>query len=133
MLWLLLLCTCPHAAQASPTPYNSAPVTVSATATTRVEAEDYDKGGEGVAYHDTDNGGQTARRSDNVGVYEDVNTSGGYGVGWTAAGEWYGYTLNIAQAGSYALTARIGSDHSGGRFYLEFGPVGLGTRQSLLF
>jgi hypothetical protein len=54
---------------------------------------DYDLGGEGVAYHDTTagNAGKTYR-SDGVDLSRDA---GAVSVGWTAAGEWLEYTVNV--------------------------------------
>ncbi len=105
-------------------PYGNSPVTVSADGATTVEAENYDLGGEGIAYHDVDNGGQTAYRSDNIGVAPDGNASNGFTVGWADGGEWDGYWLNVAKAGAYAVTTTFASPSSGGTFHLEFGPVG---------
>ncbi len=105
-------------------PYNGSAVTIASTGTTSVEAENYDKGGEGVAYHDVNNGGQTAYRFDNIGVYSGSSNSNGYAVGWTAGGEWDGYTINVAKAGVFVPTAYVGSNSGGGTFHLEFGPVG---------
>ncbi len=111
------------AAASGPTPYGGTPVSVAATGTTKVEAENYDLGGEGVAYHDIANGGDTAYRTDNIGV-EAGSVSNGYYVTYTANGEWDGYTLSVASAGTYTLTAAVSSPNGGGTFHLEFGPVG---------
>ncbi len=108
---------------AGPKPYGGSPVTVTASGATKVEAENYDLGGEGVAYHDITNGGDTAYRADNIGV-ESGNTSNGHYVTWTANGEWDGYTLSAASAGTYTLTAQVSSPYAGGTFHLEFGPIG---------
>ncbi len=126
VLWILLSCAFGFApsAYAQPTPYGGSPVSVAAQGTTKVETENYDLGGEGVAFHDVDNGSQTGYRSDNIGVYSNGGASSGYAVGWGQAGEWGGYTLNVAAAGTYALTAHAGSPAGGGTFHLEFGPVG---------
>ncbi|GJM64399.1 carbohydrate-binding protein [Persicobacter diffluens] len=73
---------------------------------------EYDEGGEGVAYHDTDasnNGGQF--RSDGVDI--ESCSEGGYNIGWTASGEWLKYSLKVESAGSYQLTARVASAISG--------------------
>ena len=107
-----------------PTPYGGSPVTITSSGTTKVEAENYDLGGEGVAYHDVNNGGSTAYRSDNVGIDGISSASNGYGVGSTASGEWDGYTLSVASAGTYTLSAAVSSPSAGGTFHLEFGPVG---------
>jgi len=125
------------AAAPTPTPYSGTAVSVAASGTTKVEAENYDKGGEGVAYHDTDSGVTTAYRPDNIGVYAGSSASNGYSVGNTAGGEWDGYTLNVATAGVYVPTAFVGSPYAGGTFHLEFGPVGqvggAGVTQSAQF
>lgn len=84
----------------------------------QIEAEDYDAGGEGVGYHDTDPanlGG--AYRNDGVDI--ETTTDGGYDVGWTHAGEWLDYTINVTSAGSYALDVRVASALSGGAFHVE--------------
>ena len=73
-----------------PTPYTGTAVLISSSGTTTVEAENYDKGGEGAAYHDTNNGGSTAYRSDNIGVGADSGASNGYNIGYGLSGEWGG-------------------------------------------
>ncbi len=77
----------------------------------RVQAEDYDLGGEGVAYHDTTPGNSGgAYRQDDV----DIETAGGVtNVGWIRNGEFLTYTANVAEAGNYTLTARVASPNSG--------------------
>jgi len=83
-----------------------------------VQAENYDLGGEGVAYHDTDsanNGGQY--RNDGVDI-EATTDTGGYDIGWTAAGEWMKYTVTVASAGAYQVAFRVASGASGGTLAL---------------
>lgn len=87
-----------------------------------LEAENYDNGGEGVAYHDNEtanNGGQY--RTGN-GVDIEVCSEGGYNVGWIIAGEWLEYTVNVATAGTYTADIRV-STATGGSFHIEFGGV----------
>jgi len=105
-------------------PYSGSPLSVAARGTTTIEAENYDLGGQGIAFNDIDNGNQSGYRSDNIGVAPDGNASNGYVVGWAQGGEWDGYTLNVAAAGSYALTARVACPSAGGMFHVEFGPLG---------
>jgi len=79
-----------------------------------IQAEDFDYGGEGVAYHDTDeinNGGQY--RATNVDVETAGDTGGGYDVGWINAGEWLEYTVNVAAAGTYNLKLRVALQPAG--------------------
>ena len=101
----------------------STSASVSSTATT-VQAENYDTGGEGVAYHDTTAGNTGgAYRSDDVDIQATTDGGGGYGVGWVRASEWLRYTVAVATAGTYALAVRVASNGSGGTFHVEVNGV----------
>ncbi|MBW8002758.1 MAG: family 16 glycosylhydrolase [Planctomycetes bacterium] len=102
-------------------PYNGSPEAIPG----KIEAEDFDTGGEGVAYHDTDGGnnGTQYRTSEDVDIENCSDTGGGYNVGWMDPGEWLEYTVDVAAAGDYLLEARVASDSSGGTFHVEFGGV----------
>lgn len=85
------------------------------TGTLRIEAEDFDTGGEGVAYHDADalnNGGQY-RPAEGVDIEATSDAGGGYDVGWTVAGEWLEYTIWVQEPGFYNLSLRCASPNSG--------------------
>jgi len=85
----------------------------------RIEAENYDTGGEGVAYHDTTSGNSGGDyRSDDV----DVETcgEGGYNVGWIASGEWLEYTVDVDSSDMYDIEIRVASESAGGNFHIEF-------------
>jgi len=87
-----------------------------------VEAEAFDNGGEGLAYHDTDatnNGG--AYRSGGVDI--EASAPGGNDVGWVAPGEWLAYTVSIPTAGNYMAQFRVASYGAGGSFHLEVGGI----------
>jgi hypothetical protein len=102
------------------TPYGGIPRAVPGT----IQMEDFDEGGEGVAYHDhsaTNSGGQY--RSTGVDIERTADTGGGYNLGWAGAGEWLNYTVDIAATGTYTLTARVASPASGGTFHVEFNGV----------
>src|SRR6185369_4073862 len=84
-----------------------------------VQAEDYDKGGEGCGYHDADTSNQGGQyRSDGVDIESSTDTNGGYDVGYTAAGEWLNYSINVT-AGTYAINVRVASNGSGGTFHVN--------------
>ncbi len=76
----------------------------------RVEAEDFDPGGEGVGYHDVDtrNLGGAFRTGEGVDI-ENTPGEGGRNVGWIRDGEWLDFTREFAWAGSYAFSARVGA------------------------
>jgi hypothetical protein len=46
------------------------------------------------------------------------DTGGGYHVGYTRAGEWIEYTINVASSGTYTLDTRVASKGLGGKFRL---------------
>ncbi|MCK6600535.1 MAG: carbohydrate-binding protein [Bacteroidetes bacterium] len=100
------------------TPYKGTPVLLPGT----IQAENYDLGGEGTAYHDADpkNQGVPFRSSEGVDIENCSDTGGGYDVGWTAAGEWLEYTVEVADAGDYDLTVRTASVPGIGAYHLEF-------------
>ena len=102
------------AQKSAQSPYGGTPAVIPGT----VEAENYDLGGEGVAYHDTDagnNGG--AYRKDDVDI--GAASEGGYTLGWMNKNEWLEYTVNIKSAGAYHLNVRLASPASGGKFHIE--------------
>ena len=72
-------------------------------------AENYDTGGQGVAYNVTSvNGSDNAYRSDGVDLETTTDTGGGANdLGWTAAGQWFKYTVNVATAGTYTVGVRL--------------------------
>jgi endoglucanase len=86
----------------------------------RIEAEKYDNGGSGVAYNDADatnNGGQF--RTDGVDIETTTDAGGGYDIGWTAAGEWLKYSVNVSAAGKYDFKVRVASINTGKTFHIE--------------
>ena len=73
-----------------------------------VQAENYDTGGQGVAYNVTSvNGSANSYRSDGVDLEATTDSGGGYDLGWTAAGQWFKYTVNVATAGTYTVGLRL--------------------------
>jgi hypothetical protein len=103
-----------------PTPYSGAAINLPGT----VQAEHYDRGGQGIAYHDTTSGNNgSVLRSDDVDLQTAADSSGGYKVKSAVASEWLKYSVNVASAGTYTITIRVASDGAGGRFHLESGGV----------
>jgi Carbohydrate binding module (family 6)/Beta-1,3-glucanase len=85
-------------------PYGGTPAAVPGT----VQAENYDTGGQGVAYNVTAvNGTANSYRSDGVDLEATTDTGGGYDLGWTATGQWFKYTVDVATAGTYAVSLRL--------------------------
>ena len=73
-----------------------------------------------VAYYDTaaGNSGNTYRLTD-VDIEATIDTGGGHNVGWTRAGEWLKYSVNVAASGNYRLEARVANLGAGARFHVE--------------
>ena len=88
------------------------------TGTLRIQAEDFDTGGEGVACHDSDstNNGAQYRASEVVDITTCNDVGGGYKVGWTTDGEWLEYTILVREPGFYNLALRYATPNSGCAF-----------------
>ena len=103
-LFAAVLLSVAHVALAAEGPYGGTPAPIPGT----VQAENYDTGGQGVAYNVTSiNGSGNSYRSDGVDLEGTADTGGGYDLGWTASGQWFRYTVNAAIAGTYQVTFRV--------------------------
>ncbi|MFY0255329.1 carbohydrate-binding protein [Chitinophaga sp. 30R24] len=104
-----------------PIPYNVAPLPIPGT----IGFEQFDKGGESVAYHDNDvnNNGAQYRPNEGVDIENAGNGENGYDVGWTNSGEWLIYTVMVNEPGQYRLLLRAASSKTeaqgGGTLHLE--------------
>jgi hypothetical protein len=97
------------------TPYTGTPIALPG----KVQAENYDKGGEGIAYHDTTPGNNTGLyRSDDVDLQTTSDTGGGFKVKTAVAGEWLNYSVQVPAAGTYAIDVRVASSGAGGVFFI---------------
>jgi len=91
------------------TPWGSSPADVPGT----IQAENYDRGGEGIAWHDTTSGNVfNTYRSDDMDVGAIVG-AGGYHVGYLTNGEWAEYTIDVNQTQSYEMRLRYASAYTG--------------------
>ena len=76
----------------------------------KIEAEDYDTGGEGVAYHDLTPGNYGGQyRSEDVDIEATTDADGGYSVGWTEQGEWLSYSVYVTKTADYDIQVRVAS------------------------
>jgi len=79
----------------------------------RIEAEDYDAGGQGVGYSDLSPGNRGGQyRSDDVDIQTTRDVGGGFNVGWIDNSEWLAYTVDIATAGIYDVVLRYASNNA---------------------
>jgi Carbohydrate binding module (family 6)/F5/8 type C domain/Glycosyl hydrolase family 95 catalytic domain len=78
-----------------------------------VQAENYNTGGQGVAYSvNSVNGTGNGYRSDGVDIESTSDAGGGYNVGWTSTGQWFHYTVNAASAGVYTVNLRVAAPNA---------------------
>ncbi len=84
-----------------------------------IMAVNYDSGGEGIAYHDTDAENKGTGQRQDEGVDTEPN-DGGENIGWVMPGEWLEYTVNVTEPGPFNLAIRTASQNGGGTFELLF-------------
>ena len=93
-------------------PYKST-ITIPGT----IEAENFDKGGEGFTFHDKDanDEGDANYRNDNEGL-DLVKGNNGTAIGYTSKDEWTEYSVNVTEPGEYSFEATCsnGSSSNGG-------------------
>jgi hypothetical protein len=101
----VMMLSAPGSLLAARAPYTGTPIALPG----QVEAENYDFGGEAVAWHDTTPGNQLGvYRTDDMDV--GAIAAGGYHIGNLANGEWAQYYVNIPASGSYQLSYRYSVD-----------------------
>ena len=112
---------CPQA------PYRMTPAPIPGT----IEVEDFDLGGQGLAYNDDDasNNGGAYRPDEGVDLEGTTDTGFGYNAGFVLNGEWLEYTVDVT-AGTWDVELRVASNEDGGSLQLELdgvditGPIG---------
>ena len=90
--------------------------------TSRIQAQDFDTGGEGVAYQDTSAQSQydTSYRDTAVDISETTDSSGEYNIGHFNEGEWLEYTVD-ATPGTYDIRLRIATARDSRQLRLMLG------------
>ena len=99
--------------------YTGAPIAIPG----KVEAENFDEGGEGFSYHDSDtkNVSGGLRPNEPMDIY---NLGGGkYYLIDNFPGEWLEYTVDVAEKGLYDISASIAAFEGGGTFNIKIGTV----------
>ena len=88
----------------------------------RIQAENFDLGGQGAGYYNPTNlnRGGLYRPTEGVGIGAiPASQGGGYFAGYTLAGESLNYTVKVAATGTYTLNFRVSSTPKGGTFHLN--------------
>ena len=102
-------------------PYGDAPAKIPGT----IEAENYNKGGAEVAYHDESKGNEGGKfRKNDVDIYQ---PNMGITVGHCQKGEWLKYTVNVEADGDYEISALVAGDNGTGSFVLYMDDKQIGT------
>jgi hypothetical protein len=103
-------------------PFRGSPIVVPAT----FEAEDFDLGGEGVAYRDispTNTGGQY-RASEGVDITTSCDPAGGgYVINNFQTGEWLNYTISVPTTGRYDIAIKASNNYATGTFLAQINGV----------
>lgn len=96
----------------------------------KILAVKFDTGGDGISCHDNEiaiQGGNNLRAD--TGVETEDSNNGDGNIGYTNAGEWYEYTVNVAATANYDFSLLM-SSAGGGSLHLEFdGIVSTGSIQ----
>ena len=94
----------------------------------KIEAEDFDVPGKGVnedgttnaSYSDdSENHGDSDYRKDDAPAVDLYNKATGVIVGYNQTGDWLEYTVNIAEAGKYIMTASVAAESESASFSLS--------------
>ncbi len=100
-----------------------------------LEAENFDNGGQNIAYSKTSGAMSSAIYRSNpveaVSVQSRSMASNGYVVFESAAGEWLEYTVNSPFTRKYDLGVRYASEVSGGKFHIEIDGVDVTGQMTL--
>src|SRR5437773_1229401 len=113
-----LSATTPGTGGTVPTPYTGTPIAIPGS----FEAENFDLGGEGVAYHDNTPGNQggSYRLTEDVDIVVSSDAlGGGYVVNYFETGEWLAYTINVAASAQYNIEIRASSEFANSAFHVE--------------
>lgn len=88
----------------------------------KIETEHYDEGKPGEAYYDADekNLGADYRGVTHVDIEKRDDASNGHGIGWTKAGEWVAYSVEVKESGDYDVKFILSAPSEGGKIHLDF-------------
>jgi poly(hydroxyalkanoate) depolymerase family esterase len=82
--------------------------------TLHIEAENFDTGGQGVAYYVTNTANAAVyRTNETVDIETTTDTGGGYDVTGMVAGDWLEYTIFVSEPGLYNLKLRVAGAAAG--------------------
>ena len=103
-------------------PFRGSPIVVPAT----FEAEDFDLGGEGIAYRDlsASNTGGQYRTSEGPDIVTSCDPAGGgYVINNFQTGEWLNYTISVPTTGRYDIAIKASNNYATGAFQAQIDGV----------
>ena len=98
-----------------PTPYHGQPLAVPG----EWLAWEYDNGGPYVAYFDFSSNNEGG----GMGRTDGVDLGGGGNIGWTNAGEWTVYTIDVSETADYVIAVEVACGDGDGKFNVEIDNV----------
>jgi hypothetical protein len=113
-------------AAAAAQPFSGAPFKVPG----RFEAEDFDRGGQDVGYHDNapGNTGGAYRLDEDVDIRATGDEDCAYVIFNFEAGEWLSYTLDVTREGQYNVDLRLSTTLNDAAFSVEIDGVDVSGR-----
>ena len=113
------------------TPFTGTPIAIPGI----IEAENFDKGGQNVAYYDKAlrNQGAMYRTTEDVDVYasDDTQLSSRYVVKAFESAEWLNYTINVRTAGNYNIEVRAATAQTDAAYRILIDGVDVTGRRSV--
>ncbi|MCM1261480.1 MAG: DUF5110 domain-containing protein [Butyrivibrio sp.] len=73
----------------------------------RINCENFDRGGEGIAFHKTETASCELYRTDGVEIELSDDIGAGYNIKSLKKSEWLEYTINVCESGKYRLELRL--------------------------
>src|SRR4029079_12049675 len=98
------------------TPFRGTPAAVPGV----IQFENFDDGGQFVAYNDTTAGNSLGQyRATDVDIEATADSGGGFSLGKTRAGEWLNYTVSVSTTATYQLDLRVANMGTGASLHVE--------------
>lgn len=116
----------PNPASSAETPFTGTPVSIPG----EFEAENFNRGGQDVAYHDNSSGnaGGAHRPVEDVDIRATGDTDSQYVVFNFETGEWLDYTVDVSQEGQYSVDLRISTKVDNAAFHIELDGIDVSGR-----
>ena len=94
--------------------FKGQPFVISKSAPSTLWFRDFDRGGMNNAFYDTGGGGGNTYRANNGDPTSSMVTiEGGGNIGYLASGEWYVYSIDVKDAGTYKMVINAAAGASG--------------------